>query len=88
MSLGKQRKIKKPMALAAQQKAHERYVREFSKRASTELIKHWEREAARFRREVENMTKGLPRSYLEEIDRVSDAEAGRLLQKKRKEFNL
>ena len=86
--MGKRCKIKKPAALSAQQKAHERYVKEFSGRVSNELIKHWEREADRFRREVEEVAEGLPRSYLEEIDRVSDVEAERLLQKKRKELKL
>ena len=88
MSLGKQRKIKKPAALLTQKKVHERYVKEFSGRVPSDLIKHWGREAERFKREVEEMIEDFPRSYLEEIDRISDAEVERLLKKKRRELGL
>ena len=86
--MGKQRKIKKPAALLAQRKVHERYVKEFSGKVPIDLIKHWEREAERFKREVKELTEDFPRSYLEEIDRVSDAEVERLLKKKRRELGL
>lgn len=84
--MGKKRKIKKPTALLAQQKAHERYVEEFAESISDEVIQHWKREAKRLEREVKALTKGLPRSYLEEIKRVSDKEAEKLIRRKKRKL--
>jgi len=83
---GKKRKIKKPTALLAQLKAHERYVEEFAKSVSDEVIKHWKREAKRLEREVKALTEGLSRSYLEGIRQVSDKEAEKLIRKKRRKL--
>ncbi|MDI6820291.1 MAG: hypothetical protein QMC89_05245 [Candidatus Hodarchaeaceae archaeon] len=69
-----------------QKKVHERYVKEFSGRVSSDLIKHWEREAERFK--LEELTEDFPRSYLEEINRVSNAEVERLLKRKRRELGF
>jgi hypothetical protein len=86
--MGKKRRIKKPVALLAQRKAHQRFAEEFSGLVSTEVIKHWEKEAERFEREAKRLTAGLPLSYLEEIERVSDEEAEKLLRKKRRELKF
>lgn len=88
MRLGKQRKTKKPAALLTQKKVHERYVKEFSGYVPSDLIKHWKREAERFEREVKELVEDFPRSYLEEINRISDTEVERLFKKKRRELGL
>ncbi len=84
--MGKKRKIKKPAALLAQRKAHLQLAEEFSKLVPTEVIKHWEKEAERFEREARRLMTGLPTSYLEEIEKISDEEAKKLLRRKRKEI--
>ncbi len=84
--MGKKRKIRKPTALLAQQKAHERYVKEFAELVPDKVVQHWKREAKRLEQEVKALVKGLPQSYLEEIKRVSDNEAEKLIRKKRRKL--
>jgi SNF2 family DNA or RNA helicase len=84
--MGKKRKIKKPAALLAQRKAHLQLAGELSKLVPAEVIEHWKKEAERFEREARRLMTGLPASYLEEIERISDEEAKKLLRRKRRKI--
>jgi dGTP triphosphohydrolase len=86
--MGKKRRIKKSAALLAQRKAHQRFAEEFSRLVPTKVIEHWKKEAERFELESKRLITGLPKSYLEEIERISDEEAKKLLRKKRKELKF
>ena len=84
--MAREKKIKKPVALLAQAKAHELYARGLGKSVPIEVVRHWEKERERYLREAEKLMDGLPPAYLEEIHQRSGELARKQFEKKKRKI--